>query len=367
MLATAERLTHTPSPLVHEALRTEKTAGHFDVLTPYEFLWDFRKESARAKKRLWGEVMEMHSGWCIDTIADCFADASQRGLDARLNIDTYTLAYERTNDKAMFAKLQRADVRLTFTNIPRVFPEKLLTQLGRNHIKMVIVDDAAYVGGLNFNDKNFRSGDFMVKITDPKMVETLVDVFHKVNYQRPQEDYEVAFPDGTKMLVDAGKRGESLILDTAVQLINNAEGTVRTTTLLAPDGKLLDTLYKAHQGGIIVEAITSDPRRINDIFGLVNLGNHALMQLKKKIVPMRSSLGDLHAKSLLVDAELAACAVALFGSHNLSARGVQMGTGEIAVVSRNPRLIANLRRFYDNLRAKTIGNPGVSSYITPGV
>lgn len=354
MLATAERLTHTPSPLVREALLTEKTAGHFEVLTPHQFLWDFRKESARAKRRLYGQAMEMHAGFCVDTIADCFVDAAQRAVDTRVHIDTYTLAHEKWGDKAMFTKLQRADVRLTFTNIPKTLPEKLLHQLGRNHIKMAIVDDAAYVGGLNFNDENFRSADFMVKITDPQMVEALVDVFHKVNYQKPQEDYEVAFADGTRLLVDAGKRGESLILDTAVQLIDKAKDTVHTTTLLAPDGKLLDALYKAHQGGIIVEVLTSHPKKIYDLFGLVNLGNHALMQLKKKNVPMRFSREDLHAKSLLVDAELADRAVALFGSHNLSEHGVQMRTEEIAIVSRDPRLIANLRRFCKNLREKTI-------------
>ena len=47
----------------------------------------------------------------------------------------------------------------------------------RNHKKMVIADDAAFLGGVNFSEHNFRWRDLMLRATDPALVEALAQDF----------------------------------------------------------------------------------------------------------------------------------------------------------------------------------------------
>lgn len=47
----------------------------------------------------------------------------------------------------------------------------------RNHKKMMIVDDVAFLGGINFSDHNFRWHDLMVRSDNPRLVETLAQDF----------------------------------------------------------------------------------------------------------------------------------------------------------------------------------------------
>lgn len=353
-----------------------KLAGNFEVLTPLRFLYDLRLELSQAKQRVWGQWMHVYSGYFIDTVVSWFTDVAMRGLNVRLNIDTSSRRgrgahpyyidsimptkgasirlFQRKLDEQLFSHLQKSGAKVTFINPEASIAEQLLpTYLGRNHIKMAIVDDVAYVGGLNLADDNFNSTDFVVKITDPAIVAVLAEIFTQVNEQQPTVDYEFPLKDGTRIIVDCGKRGQSFILDTAVKLINHAKDSAHAVTLLAPDGRLLNSLYKAHSEGIVVENVTSHPQPARNLFGAVNIANYVLLHLREKNIPVRFSKEGLHAKLLLIDTDLPQHAVALFGSHNLSERGVQLGTAEIAMVSRNPILIANLVRFYKNLRAKT--------------
>ena len=47
----------------------------------------------------------------------------------------------------------------------------------RNHKKMMIVDDAAFLGGINFSDHNFAWHDLMLRTTDPTLVSALAADF----------------------------------------------------------------------------------------------------------------------------------------------------------------------------------------------
>lgn len=355
-----------------------RPAGHFEVLTPLRFLYDLHLEVNQAKRRVWAQTMNLYSGYFADAIVSWCEDATLRGLDVRLNIDASSKLgkganayyqdritptkgaalrlFQQTLDERLFRQLEGKGATLTFTNPPDSIAEHLFpTLVGRDHKKITIVDDVAYIGGLNLADDNLRSADFMVKITDPAMVATLAEIFTQVNERRPTSDYEIPFEDGTKILIDCGKPGESLILDTAAALIDEAQESVRAVTLLAPDGKLRTALRKASNEGVFVEDITSNPERANGIFGLTHLVNLALLRLSRDDIPLRYFLpGDLHAKSLLIDVEDPKRAAAVTGSHNHSGHGVRAGTSEIVIVSRNPRLIKNVWRFYRGLREKTI-------------
>ena len=65
-------------------------------------------------------------------------------------------------------------MKVTFT---QPWGPVLLFGLSRNHKKLYVVDDHAYVGGINLSDHNFAWRDFMVRVEDPAIVEALVEDF----------------------------------------------------------------------------------------------------------------------------------------------------------------------------------------------
>ncbi len=374
------RKEYDPIVYKHPEKRYEnKLASNFEVLIPLRFLYDLKLELDNAKQRVLAQAMHLNSGYFVDAIISWFGEAAQKGLDVRLNIDTSSRLgkgdrvyyqdkftptkgadlrlFQYKRDEELLENLQKKGAKLTFTNPPDTLKEHIFPMFfGRDHRKMVIVDNVAYIGGLNLADANFKSADFVVKITDPQIVTKFTQIFGLVNDAKPKKDFGIYVNDQTNIFVDRGKRGESLILDTAAKIVANARHSVRAVTILAPDGKLLSALCSAQKRGVYVEDITSDPKGARNLFGAVNIANLTLMYFWGKDIPLRFFQGDLHAKLLLVDIEDPEKAVALFGSHNLATRGVQLGTLEISIMSRNPILIANLKRFYDSLSSSSKPN-----------
>ena len=120
-------------------------------------------------------------------VADLMAGAAGRGVDVRLLVDCFALRYvsdrpaklpevrqEAAETSAMFARLRGAGVAVTFT---QPWGPVLLFGLSRNHKKLYVVDDHAYIGGVNISDHNFAWRDFMVRVTDGAVVEDLAEDF----------------------------------------------------------------------------------------------------------------------------------------------------------------------------------------------
>ena len=74
----------------------------------------------------------------------------------------------------MFRGLVGAGVAVRVTN--PIGPLKL-NYPARNHKKLIIADDVAYVGGINFSDHNFAWRDFMVRIAGQEAADFLAADF----------------------------------------------------------------------------------------------------------------------------------------------------------------------------------------------
>lgn len=348
----------------------QKPAESFAVLTPFEFLADFRLEAQRAKHRVWGQAMSMQVGHPGGPLFHAFRDSAKRELDTKMNIDYFSRmvsqtginwignlksigkkdrTYHRFNQQVnmdMYRSLEESGVQVTFTN-PPIFEEKILPFFGRNHIKMFIVDDVAWIGGVNIDDVSFKGVDFMVKVTDPEVIEALANQFTRVrkgNSHRYPKDYRVDFSDGSSLIVDGGEPRKSLIRDTAVELVDNAQKSVKNISFITPDGKFLGALHSAYQRGVDVQVLT--PTVVGGIYKFFDLFNkHIFMPITKQNIPLDRYDGALHAKLLIVDGTV------VIGSHNNTVLGVWAGTEELAYISSNPKLIRNLINFYDKARA----------------
>lgn len=342
-------------------------ATNFQVLTPHEFLEDVKIEAKEAKYRIWAQAMEVEPGEYTNQLLTTIEKKAEEGLDAKLHVDYYSLlvtngafnylmyfnkkfAHKEKHRliarKMFFERMEKNGVKLLYTNPPKLF-EKIFPLKGRNHMKIVVIDNNAYIGGINFHDSNINGNDFMVKLTDPRIVSHIATLFKKVDRQEKFNDYKVTCTDDTTLLVDSGKIGKSIILDNALNLTQNAQSSVFMTTAFFPDTKMVRTLHALYMKGEEVKVVAPTPRSMNGIYMYVEKLNYEIMRFRKLKFPTKMIRSRHHAKVLIVDRK-----VAMFGSHNFSGRGVTMGTGEVAIMSTNRILIENLLEFFHSTYQK---------------
>jgi len=157
------------------------------LLTNQEFIEDLHRALASAERRVLIQVMTFDGDASGLAVADLLVDAAGRGVEVRLLVDCFALRYvsdrkdtdpsvreEAAETKAMFDRLKAAGVAVTFT---QPFGPVKFFGLSRNHKKLYVVDDHAYLGGINISDHNFAWRDFMVRTTDPAIVEALTQDF----------------------------------------------------------------------------------------------------------------------------------------------------------------------------------------------
>lgn len=336
-------------------------ANHFDVLTPIEFLQDIEHEAKSAKHRVWGQAMEVEPGIHASRLLNIVEEASENGLDARLNVDYYSLmvtdglpnffpftASEKWRKrlkirKEAFQKIKDKGGKVAFVNKPTLL-EKFIYTMGRNHMKIFIIDDIAWIGGVNFADGYFKRQDIMVKIKDDAIVDPIARVFMEVHEEKLRYDEALQTRHNATLFIDSGHTGKSVILQTAVAMVEKAKANVKVSTAFVPDGKFLKALTDASKRGVVVELVTSLPEKTFGVYRLVNEMSRLSLNLKGLSFRVSYARQPMHAKVLIVDDTLA-----LFGSHNFLTKGVLMHTAELALQSSNKTLIANLSKFYESI------------------
>ena len=154
-----------------------------EIQVPIQYTSDFAREARYAQKRVWVQCMDFEMGHASGITQNAMRQAAVRGVDTRLTIDGFAVAmvndkmgiipkhgedkafqqvtqkadrdmFEGTDDdRSMFYKLglKNAGVDVVVTNpkIAKIIPVQLFPFIGRNHMKITIVDDIAWFGGVN--------------------------------------------------------------------------------------------------------------------------------------------------------------------------------------------------------------------------
>ncbi len=335
-MAIAERKTGFDLPV---------TVEQFPVQTPFKFSRDFIRSVREANERVEIKTMTLEHGHATDPIINSLKKGAQRGIGTVLRADK--VAPTISGDSSIPEQVDEADlpqVQFQLVNPPTLVQKiPLLGRLmGRDHRKSYIVDDTAWFGGLNLENSNFSDLDFMVKITKPGIVNALVREFERKD--KPKNDYMVECDAQTKLLVDVGKRGQSLILDTATELVRKAEKLVQVFSLLLPDGKFASALEDARKRGVDLSPVTGRADALGvPISRLIQKIYEVYFERFHSQIPLIRDDHVVHAKLLIVDGK-----TVLFGSHNLSTLGVLAGTAEMAILSENPELVRSLERFFQS-------------------
>lgn len=254
-------------------------------------------------------------------------------------------------------KLKEIGGKIIPTNVPDGLGFlKLYAQ--RNHIKLAVLDNVAYVGGINLDDDNFESEDFMVAFHDPAIVEPLAGIFERVN-DIHGEDEEIVCNEYTRILLDRGEKGKSIVSDEIENMVNSARSSIRIVSQYPPDEAMRVALQKARARGVKVELIL--PGNVHDLTHIFNGGRSMLQEfwnnenetVRDKPLPTKYFKGPLHSKLLLVDTDLDGQGKVLFGSHNITtSMGKHVGMTELSIASTDPALVSHLDNYYQGLKER---------------
>ncbi len=330
--------------------------------SPNNFLEDFIAQASVARRRVWIQAMVFEAGDVSERVGRVLIDAARRGCDVRFQIDWNSSqyvegdlrllpefdlkrrAYAKTvhsRNERFLALLRREGITVNVLNTP-MLAGRLLPIYRRNHTKIYIVDESAWMGGMNFYDEAFSNIDFMVRFTDERVVNPLSAQFEMVNEKRPKNNYSVQCMPGYTLLVDSGKHGDSIIYDEALNSIGSAKESIVFISQIVPEGVLLEILLKKSLVGIKIDILTS-PRNENQFKKYPQKYFYDVFKKKvmnNQFINVTHLLNTVHAKLIIVDNK-----IALFGSHNFVEQGVLLGTEEICMKTEDPYLLSQLSAF----------------------
>ncbi|HVT01233.1 MAG TPA: phosphatidylserine/phosphatidylglycerophosphate/cardiolipin synthase family protein [Patescibacteria group bacterium] len=345
--------------------------SNLSLVSPLEFFSYLHQNIPQAKTRAWVQTMNFEADHFTGLIQHMLTNAANRGIDTRFtadyfykmvtdgNIDYIPAAsstersyrsFRRSLKYDLVSRLQDAGVEVNITNPPKNIGQRIVPAKGRNHIKMAIIDDVAFVGGINLSDKDFSRKDFMIKVIQPEFVLALAQVYQE---GRPEDDYSIVMGN-TSLLVDSGRPNKSLILDSALNLISTAKSSVIVTSQFTPDGKLPQRIDQASKKGIQAEVIVSAPNKISEppawLFDRINA---LTLRMRRHDFSILECNDWLHVKVILID-EGTTSAKVLVGTHNFSEKGVKWGNQEVSLLSTDSVLIDNISKYIDGLKEAAI-------------
>ena len=206
----------------------------------------------------------------------------------------------------------------------------------RNHKKLLVIDNAAWIGGINFSDHNFAWHDMMVRIECPQVADWLAGEFDRDwTGQIASRSSLVNGLDLLSLDGSANEAGFAPILD----LIANARQSIELVSAY-PTFPFVDALAAVAARGVSVRLYTPRPNNKPVIRDYL-MGVARRSGLDIRLTPMMT-----HAKAMLVDG-----AALVVGSSNFDFVS-HRANAEYVVTIRDPDLIqAFTARLLEPLRA----------------
>jgi cardiolipin synthase len=188
----------------------------------------------------------------------------------------------------MFDGLTGSGAGLRITNPVGNNPLRYAT---RNHKKLLVIDDVAWIGGVNFSDHNFAWHDMMVRIADPAVADWLAAEFARDwSGQTATSSATVSGIDLLSLDGNANEAGFGPLL----AMLAAASSSIEVVSAY-PTFPFVDALAAAAGRGLAVTLYTPRPNN-KPIIRDYLLGMARASGLDVRLTPMMT-----HAKALLVD------------------------------------------------------------------
>jgi PLD-like domain len=231
----------------------------------------------------------------------------------------------------MLDELQDAGGQYAIINQPgRRFTNPIA---GRSHLKFAIINSRVYTGGCNLDTNQHI--DMMAGWDDRRTADWLCSLAEKmiargsVRLALDAQDVTWAIDHETSLLVDAGVRGQSLIFEKALELIDGASERITTSSQFFPNDVTALHLLAAHKRGVQIEIYYNHPRQFGWPHNLLHYSvvGRARSSLPQRFFEHAQRRNFLHAKVLVTEQ------AAMIGSHNFVRVGTKLGTAEITLLS----------------------------------
>jgi len=246
-------------------------------------------------------------------LANKLIELSKRKIKIQLLIDCFTdfkvsdtLWFKsEVKDEVLATKKMIADMELAGIEVKRTRPFGWFGQniLARNHKKIVVIDDYAYLGGINVSDHNKEWFDFMIGISGENKVESI------------KKDFDSTF-SGTEINLSENNIYTTKELEKKFyELIKNAEEEIIISSPYILDRQLLKilrtkkdipkTVYTLKQNNIgVVNLISSYlfrkiPKTNTNVYFFKQFSHAKFMLVDKKYLLVGSSNFNQHSFYLM--------------------------------------------------------------------
>ncbi len=313
-----------------------------ELLVGADLFWSRASaDLAHARRRVFVQAMTFEGDKVGQTVAGAIARSP--ALDRRVLVDAYSrmtvsdravyslpglfdraLRAEVRATDAMFKGLNAAGARVRVTNPIGLL---LANYPARNHKKLIVADDVAYLGGVNFSDHNFAWTDFMLRLEGEAAADFLAADFDATFKGRPRN---ARLDQPSLRLISLDGRDNAPAFGEIMALIDRAraEIVVLSAYLTFP---VTEALARAARRGVRVRLITplaNNKPTVRDYL----LAAAAAAGFEVTLLSAMS-----HLKGLLIDGEILICGSSNFDFVSLAAEE------EYLVVSRDLALIADFQ------------------------
>ena len=329
--------------------KDDRVLEQADLLLPQDYISDATRRIHVAKRRVRVIALTIADERETEALLDALIAAARRGVDVHVAADTFTYADAagRFVPKSYLTKRRRSsmDMAKELTDAGATFDwlgqEGGLPWRGRTHTKFCVVDDTVYsFGGVNLDDQGATNADFVLRITDHRLAEDLVQVYARTRHANSRfsgfRSSSLRYGED-HVLVDGGIPGDSIIYRRALKYARKSKRIVLVSQY-CPTGELGRAIESKHH-----EMWFNPPRN-------ASLVNRILIAASMAVTRHRTLYRKrqyLHAKVIVFYLK-SGKRVAITGSHNFVRGGVTLGTREIALQTKNPLVIDQIETFIED-------------------
>lgn len=310
-------------------------APRFELLVGSAEFWArAQADMAAARRRVLAQAMTFEGDDAGLAVAG--AIAASGAADRRVLVDDYTrhvindrflavsrdpaLLAEADATWAMLDRLVDSGAGVRLTNPVGRNPLRYAT---RNHKKLLVIDDATWIGGINFSDHNFAWHDMMVRIAHPEVADWAAREFERDwSGQTATSATAVAGLDLLSLDGTANEAGFAPLL----KVFAGARRSIEVVSAY-PTFPFVDALAAASARGVPVRLYTPRPNNKPVIRDYL-MGVAKASGLDIRLTPMMT-----HAKAALIDGE-----ALVIGSSNFDFVSHRANAEYVATI-RDPGLI----------------------------
>ena len=313
---------------------------------------DYIREAINTIQTAKHRVIFMSLMFTDDDVTDGFVDAleaaAERGVSVHIAADTFT--YGELGGHFLPYKFFTAKSRATTSSVRNLTKKGVSFNwlgrfsatpfTGRTHIKYLIVDDTVFsFGGVNLYAKDFaENNDFMFRCKDSRLADDLTHEFNQItkadSHHHTYRSHKFSYGKNF-VLTDGGFQGDSIIYRRVCELAKDADD-ILLVSQYCPTGKL---------GRILKNKSARLYFNPPELAGPLNKAVISVGMLFSRHTTLYKRNQYLHAKFMIFTMP-GGEKIAITGSHNFVYGGVLLGTREIALETRDKKIIRQLEAFF---------------------